>query len=150
MNSVEIRRVLARIEDLAIQTSSDGARLIDIPSFVQKLARLKVDADALEISEQRVLANLTAGMPPGPASSIQMARGSEIQQRADMLGVEAAAYYASPLQPEALELGTNQPAIGPDLAVTLMPAYLSNRMYTIAGGSSEIQRNIIAKAVLRM
>ena len=150
MNSVEIRRVLARIEDLAIQTSSDGARLIDIPSFVQELARLKVDADALEISEQRVLANLTAGMPPGPASSIQMARGSEIQQRADMLGVEAAAYYASPLQPEALELGTNQPAIGPDLAVTLMPAYLSNRMYTIAGGSSEIQRNIIAKSVLRM
>ena len=67
-----------------------------------------------------------------------------------MLGVEAGAYYASPLQPEALELGTNQPAIGPDLAVTLMPAYLSNRMYTIAGGSSEIQRNIIAKAVLGM
>ena len=148
MNSVEIRRVLARIEGLAIQTSSDGARLIDVPNFVQELARLKVETDALEISEQRILANLTAGMAPGSASSIQMACGSELQQRVDMLGVEAAAYYANPLQPEALELGTNLPAIGPDLAITLMPAYLSNRMYTIAGGSSEIQRNIIAKVVL--
>ena len=150
LSSVEIRRVLARIEKLANKTGSDGARLKDVTSFTQELARLKVDADALEVSEQRVLANLSAGMPPGSASSIQMARGSEVQQRADMLGVEAAAYYASPLQPEALELGTNRPPIGPELAVTLMPAYLSNRMRTIAGGSSEIQRNIIAKAVLGM
>jgi len=150
MSSVEIRRVLARVEKLAIQTDADGARLMDVSSFTQQLARLKVDADALEVSEQRVLANLSAGMPPGAASSIQMARGSEVQQRVDMLGVEAAAYYASLLQPETLELGTNRPPIGPELAITLMPAYLSNRMLTVAGGSSEIQRNIIAKAVLGM
>ncbi|MBT3533201.1 MAG: hypothetical protein HN478_04935 [Rhodospirillaceae bacterium] len=115
---------------------------------MQKLAKLNVDATALEISEQRVLSNLSAGNPPGAASSIQKARGSEVQQQADILGVEAAAYYANPLQPEALELGTNRPPVGPELAITLVPMYLSNRMRTIAGGSSEIQRNIVAKAVL--
>ncbi len=150
MSSVEIRRVLNKVQTLAGETRADGACLLDDPAFAQELASLKVDADALEISEKRVLANLSAGNPPGAAASIQKARSSEVMQRADMLGVEAAAYYAHPLQPEALELGTNRPPIGPEGAITLMPAYLSNRMRTIAGGSSEIQRNIVAKAVLGM
>jgi len=148
MTSVELRGVLGKIEDLAKQTRIDGAKLSDDPAFARKLAGLQMDAMALEISEQRVLANLGAGKPPGAAASIQYARGSEVQQQADMLGVEVAAYYANPLQPEALELGSNQPPIGPEGAITLMPSYLSNRMKTIAGGSSEIQRNIVAKAVL--
>ena len=148
MSSVELRRVLGHIETLAQQTRNDGARLTDDPSFAQSLAKLQVDAMALEVSEQRVLANLSSGNPPGAASSIQKARSSEIMQQADLLGVEAAAYYAIPLQPEALEIGTNRLPVGPQLAITLMPTYLSNRMKTIAGGSSEIQRNIVAKAVL--
>jgi len=47
-----------------------------------------------------------------------------------------------------LDVGTNRPPVGPEAAITLVPMYLSNRMKTIAGGSAEIQRNIIAKAIL--
>ena len=46
------------------------------------------------------------------------------------------------------DLDYADPSIGPEEAVTMMPSYLSNRMRTIAGGSSEIQRNIIAKSIL--
>lgn len=70
------------------------------------------------------------------------------ETHADMLGVETAGYYAQPYQPASLEPGANQAPVGPDLAAPFVPTYFSNRMKTIAGGSSEIQRNIIAKAVL--
>ena len=57
---------------------------------------------------------------------------------------------ASPYQPEALEIGRNRPPVGPEGGITFVPMYLSNRMKSIAGGSSEIQRNIVAKAILRL
>jgi len=148
MGSIELRRVLEKIEALARLTRADGAVLAEGPDFMRRLAALQVDAIALEVSEQRVLSSLSAGKPPGAVSSLLNAQHAETLQRADELGVEAAAYYACPHQPEALELGVNRPPVGPELAVTLMPTYLSNRSRTIAGGSSEIQRNIVAKAIL--
>lgn len=148
MGSVELRRTLGMIEALAKKTGAGGGSLIDDQDFRQRLARLQIDAMTLEAEEQRVLANLSAGKRPGTVSSLLRVQHSEAQQRADMLGVETAAYYAFPYQPESLEVRTNRPPVGPDAAITLMPMYLSNRMKTIAGGSAEIQRNIIAKAVL--
>ena len=65
-----------------------------------------------------------------------------------MPGVEALGYYAVPNQPEALEIGANQPPIGPREGITFVPMCLSNRIRTIAGGSSEVQRNIVAKVIL--
>jgi len=150
MGSVELRRVLAKIEALARLTRSDGGRLADDADFMRRLAELQVDAMALEVSEQRVLSSLSAGKPPGAVSSLLNPQHAETLQRADELGVEAAAYYACPHQPEALEVVTNRAPVGPELAITLMPGYLSNRMRTIAGGSSEIQRNIVAKAILAL
>ena len=148
MGSIDLNRTLDRIEALAEETRSDGARLADDRSFMARLRKLQVETIALETSEQRVLANLSAGKPPGPQSSILNALSAETMQRADELGVEATGYYAAPLQPDALEPGRNMPPVGPELAVALVPTYLSNRMKTIAGGSSEIQRNIVAKAIL--
>ena len=102
----------------------------------------------LEASEQRVLAKLSAGASPGTVSSLVRVQGTELLQRAYMLGVEALGYYAVPNQPEALEIGANQPPIGPREGITFVPMYLSNRMKTIAGGSLEVQCNIVAKAIL--
>jgi hypothetical protein len=77
-------------------------------------------------------------------------RSAETLQRADMLGVEVAAYYGLPWQPVVLAPGSCDIVIGAEDAITLMPSYLSNRMRTIAGGSSEVQRNIIAKSILEL
>lgn len=148
MSSVELRRVLDKIERLARLTLADGCSLLADPDIARRLDELSIECLALEASEQRVLANLSTGKSPGPVSSVLNALGAETLQRADTLGIEVAAYYGLPHQPEALQVGAGGPPIGPPEAITLMPSYLSNRMKTIAGGSSEIQRNIIAKAIL--
>ncbi|MED5357761.1 MAG: acyl-CoA dehydrogenase family protein [Pseudomonadota bacterium] len=102
----------------------------------------------LEASEQRVLAKLRAEESPGTVSSLVRVQGTELLQRADMPGVEALGNYAVPNQPEALDIGANQPPIGPREGISFVPMYLSNRMKTIAGGSLEVRCNIVAKAIL--
>ena len=148
IGSVELRRNLGRIEALAKLTPVGGAPLTTESGFRLRLARLKIETTAIEISEQRVLANLKAGRRPGPVSSVLKAASSNVLQQVDTLGVEVAGYYAAPFQPEALEPGVNTPPVGPEQAISFVPMYRSNRARTIAGGAAEIQRSIVAKVML--
>jgi alkylation response protein AidB-like acyl-CoA dehydrogenase len=43
---------------------------------------------------------------------------------------------------------SNEPPIGPDWAASVAPTYFNWRKVSIYGGSNEIQRQIIAKAIL--
>jgi alkylation response protein AidB-like acyl-CoA dehydrogenase len=142
----------ARIEDvrrIAREEAGDGAgRLIDEPAFVRRLAEADMAIQALEMIELQVLSDLSKGRNPGAVSSQMKIRGSETLQAIDLLGVEALAWYAAPFEPEARTLGHNRPTIAPACGVTAMPLYLNDRASTIYAGSNEIQRNIIAKAVL--
>ena len=119
------------------------------PEFQSKYNALEVTCQAMEGSEQRVLNQLDAGETPGTVSSVLNAISSETLQRADELCVEVAAHYGMPYQPGALEVGGPE-AIGAEIYLTAMPSFLNNRMRTIAGGSAEVQRNIVAKAILQL
>jgi alkylation response protein AidB-like acyl-CoA dehydrogenase len=55
--------------------------------------------------------------------------------------------YAMPYQPEH-EDSWNEPPVGPEYAAAAAPTYFNWRKISIYGGSNEIQRNIIAKAIL--
>lgn len=142
----------ARIEDvrrIAKEEAADGSgRLIEERGFAERLAETEMEIQALEMIEMQVLSDLSKGHNPGAISSAMKIRGSETLQRLDYLGVEALAWYAAPFEPEARLLGHNEPTVTPEAGLTAMPLYLNNRASTIYAGSNEIQRNIIAKAVL--
>ena len=144
MASIELRRLLTRAErmiQLNAYTHAPDSEIRD------KIASLEIECAAIEASEQRVLVQLNAGETPGSVSSVLNAVSSETLQRADELGVEIAAYYALPYQPGALVVGGDAP-IGEEVLLPVVPGFLNNRMRTIAGGSAEIQRNIVAKSIL--
>jgi acyl-CoA dehydrogenase len=149
ISSTELRRLINRTRRLANETDTTGSSLASDPAFLRKLAQLEINALAMETSEQRVQANLSAGNRPGSVSSVLNAISAETLQKADELAIEAAAYYGLPYQPEALEVGGPSP-IGSTITLPLMPSYMNNRMRTIAGGSAEVQRNIVAKAILEL
>ena len=142
----------ARLDDvkrIAREEAADGSgRLIEERGFVERLAETEMEIQALEMIEMQVLSDLSQGRNPGAISSAMKLRGSETLQKLDHLGVEALAWYAAPFEPEARELGHNEPTVTPAWGITAMPLYLNNRASTIYAGSNEIQRNIIAKAVL--
>jgi alkylation response protein AidB-like acyl-CoA dehydrogenase len=142
----------ARIEDIrriAREEAADGSgRLLGERGFAERLAEAELEAQALEMIEMQVLSDLSRGKNPGAVSSAMKIRGSETLQKLDHLGVEALAWYAAPFEPEARMLGHNATTVTPEWGITAMPLYLNNRASTIYAGSNEIQRNIIAKAVL--
>ena len=149
ISSIELRRLINRTRRLANETGTTGNSLSGDPAFLGKLAQLEINALAMETSEQRVLASLSAGNRPGSVSSVLNAISAETLQKADELAIEVAAYYGLPYQPVALEVGGPSP-IGSAITLPLMPSYMNNRMRTIAGGSAEVQRNIVAKAILEL
>jgi alkylation response protein AidB-like acyl-CoA dehydrogenase len=89
---------------------------------------------------------------PNPASSILKLKGSELQQATTELLMDVVGPYVLPYLPEEEwpegERGRNEPSIGPDYAAGAAPSYFNNRKVSIYGGSNEIQRNIVAKAIL--
>ena len=113
----------------------------------KKIAELEIDLMALEFTEMRSLAAIADGGHPGAESSILKIRGTEIQQRLTELFVEAAGQYILPYEgPDGFD--SNMTPAGPDYASASVAQYLNYRKTSIYGGSNEIQKNIIAKAIL--
>ena len=113
----------------------------------KKIAELEIDLEALEFTELRTLAAIAEGGHPGAESSILKIRGTEIQQRLTELYVEAAGQYILPYEgPEVFD--SNRTPSGPEYASPSVAQYLNYRKTSIYGGSNEIQKNIIAKAIL--
>ena len=140
---------LARVRELAAAVPEGGRPFLENRRFAEKLAALEVELKALEVTQLRAVAQHATHVPgkPDPASSLLKIRGSEIQQAVTELLLEVAGPWAMPLHPEA-EHGDNQPLVGLDWASPVAPAYFNARKISIYGGSNEIQKSIIAKAIL--
>ena len=141
------KRGVERIRQFAAAAPHGGEPLLDDRAFRRKLSELEMDLTALEFTELRTLAGEAAGKGPGPESSMLKIIGSEIQQRITELTLEAAGHYGAPWFGGARGI-SNETGVGPDWALRSAQNYFNVRKTTIYGGSNEIQRNIISKAVL--
>lgn len=129
------QRAIRRVKRIA---AAHG--LLDDLAWRSRIARLEIQLEALQMANYRTLAGAALGHAPGPESSILKLRGSEIFQRAfelamDVMGPDALAWF-------------NQPGVVSELEQSVASTYCYNRATTIYGGSSEIQKNIIAKLIL--
>ena len=137
---------LDRVRQLAsIPVYGSGPKMED-PFFRAKLAAVEVELKALEMTQMRVISNRRNDGKPDPASSVMKIKGSDIQQATTELLMEVVGPYAAPY--ESPDLLSNEPPIGPDWAAPIAPGYFNYRKVSIYGGSNEIQRGIIAKAIL--
>lgn len=143
------RQNLQRIREIAKQPvpGADTALIAD-PDFGRKLAEIDVKLTALEYTNLRSLSDQEAGRPMGAETSMLKIVGTEVQQALQELAVELAGLYMAPYVPQAFEGSWNEPPIGPDWAMAATGQYSFGRAATIYGGSNEIQRGVIAKAVL--
>ncbi|WP_280426055.1 acyl-CoA dehydrogenase family protein [Nocardia carnea] len=126
-------------KEYAAATKSGSGTLLEDPLFAARIAELENELLALELTQLRVVSNSTEGKP-NPASSVLKMRGSELQQAATELLLDIAG-------PDALPVGAGDIA-SPDWAQRSGPSYLNYRKTTIYGGSSEVQRTIIASSIL--
>jgi len=141
---------IRRLKEIAAFERAGDKALIEDERFAMKIAAVEVQLKALEMTQLRVIAAERDNRgKPDPASSILKIRGSEIQQSISELLMEAVGPYALPDQvPHDESERWNEPPIGPEWAGPQAPHYFNWRKASIYGGSNEIQKNIIAKAIL--
>ncbi len=146
--------ILSQLKALRSLMSADtmnasGESFMEQPTLALKLAKLEFEAQALDMIELRIIAELSQGRRPGPQTSLVKMAASTLRQNVDALTMSVFGYAGlqfckyRPLYGEACD--------GPVLnkAAQVAPArYLNDRAWTIFGGSNEIQKNIIAKTVL--
>ncbi|MGF6604086.1 alkylation response protein AidB-like acyl-CoA dehydrogenase [Paraburkholderia sp. GAS448] len=134
-----VRRLLLQARRIA-EEREDCWRDAD---FRWRYAELSIDCDALEAAELRMLVE-NDSQRAGVTTSLLKLAGTETLQRASELCVTAAG---------AASLHAHDPARSDTSsrdAQVAMARYLNMRAATIYGGSSEIQRNILAKTALQL
>ena len=141
-----LKRELKRLKEISSKIPLAEGTLLDDLSYRAKLEKAEIELKATEFTELRTLSAISSGQSLGPESSILKIKGTELQQTISELFVEMLAYYAHPFFLES-ELGSNE-SIGPEYAGPVMSQYLNLRKVSIYGGSNEIQRNVISKAIL--
>jgi hypothetical protein len=134
--------------DLAVVVGGDGTMLrvaretgaCDEPAFRDRLAVAYIDALAFQAMFTAVLAAVRGGERAGPRASILKIANAELLQTLADLMLEASG---------SLGMGV-EPLVAGERKVSVGLAYLQARRQTIYGGTSEIQRNILAKRVLEL
>jgi alkylation response protein AidB-like acyl-CoA dehydrogenase len=136
------RRELAALRDLAKRELKNGRPLLEDPRFRDRLSRVEIELEALEITSMRFLDKMRrSGQPPGADVSLLKIRGTEIQQGITELMMQAVGPRAQPFR--AVDHGSIDHFMS-----RLAPRYFNLRKASIYAGSNEIQRNIIAKMSL--
>jgi len=139
-------RELGVLKRMAAQAQSGGRPLLSDPRMRDRISRIEVDIMALEMLLLRVAAN--NGGTPGPEASVLKIRGSEIQQDLAMLQMEVAGPDAWPYDPEWMFAEADDHGPGPEMAAAAGAGYADMRKTTIYGGTTEVQKGIIARLML--
>ena len=110
------------------------------PVFVDRYIALKLDTEHLAASYQHFADIVVRGEPLGPEVSLLKIVATETFQRISELIIETAGPLGGHLN--AIDVG--------GVSVDVLAPFYKARPTTIYGGSNEIQRNILARQVLRL
>ncbi|MEX2201881.1 MAG: acyl-CoA dehydrogenase family protein [Dongiaceae bacterium] len=149
--TAEVSRTLAsiaRLKRLAARIPAGESVLLDDPDFSARLADTEMELRALELTELRFLFAPGGADALGAEASMLKIRGTEIQQAVFGLTVEALGLFAQ-AAPDT-DTGGMPAEIGAEIARGggASRVHFNFRKTSIYAGSNEIQKNIIAKAVL--
>src|SRR5215471_9975083 len=123
-----------------VKTMARASGVIADAAFQDRLAAASINVTALSALFSHAVELTNNNQSPGPESSVIKIFASELLQTLNELLVEAAGGHAPADKPIASNFGE----------VDVAAAFLQSRRATIYGGSSEIQRNVLARRVLNL
>ncbi|MES1950205.1 acyl-CoA dehydrogenase, middle domain-containing protein [Salinisphaera sp. S4-8] len=138
------KAALEHLKQIARSEQAEGKPLIEHPRVAERLVELELELMAVEMTNLRVVSAAEAGGVPGAESSFLKVMGTEVRQKISDLYRELAGPYALPFP----DLEVGEDAFGPEFSASASSTYFNLRKLSIFGGSNEIQKNIISKAIL--
>ncbi|MYR07969.1 acyl-CoA dehydrogenase [Gordonia sp. SID5947] len=135
-----LRMDIEKAKRAAASTLLGGRPLLEDPHFAARIADLECRIDALDITLLRVVGESSNGKPSS-ASSVLKLLDSELQQEVTELLLDVSGRDADPIYADGglrTEVWTQHAA----------RRYFNMRKKSIYGGSSEVQRTIVASSIL--
>src|SRR5438105_5276693 len=135
---MRLRIAFDSLIELARRMEKHGRVITKDPLWRQKLAQLWIDTECLRVTGARAITKLLRGEMPGAEASTGKMIWVETHQRLQELAMELEGPYAQLLK-------------GADRAVdggVWQHSFLRSRANSIEGGTTEIQKNIIAERLL--
>ena len=142
-----LRKAFRHLQTLSKTQIKEGESLSADPQWREKMAAVEMEIDAIEMNELMFYSSLKTGDAPGNMGSVVKMRGTEVGQKVTELAVEAVGWYGTPFT-ELRNYDSNVVPVGGEYVDDVSPRYFNTRKTTIYGGSSEVQRNVLAKAML--
>jgi alkylation response protein AidB-like acyl-CoA dehydrogenase len=139
-----VQRVL-RIRDLMARTTVDGVRIIDRPEFRDRLLRLQGEVMASRAHSLRLLTERARGEDPGVKQLLVKSFGTTLGHRLSALAVDVLGAAGLVYQPRGDAVADDREAAEDDEATTWQIDYMYDVGLMIGGGSTQIQKNIIAE-----
>lgn len=137
----ENKRILSILKEAVTEQEERGVALPE--SLTGEINELEIRLQALEMTSLRILTQADAGGQIGAEPSMLKLKGSELVQAQDEVLFRLVDHLALPQDTK----NTNREPVA-EFAEYVASGRYHHRGFTIAGGSSEVQHNIIAKQVL--
>ncbi|QIB51211.1 acyl-CoA dehydrogenase family protein [Pseudomonas sp. OIL-1] len=144
----QARHVLDRLTRHAREVHMGGEPLINQPLMRNRIGEFELRFLALEAASYDAVMAMLEERDNGGEASLVKIRGTELYQEVTDALLDAMGEAAMVFDPNALHTADGLPPLGPEDTGGILKEHFYNRANTIFGGSSEVQRNIIAKVVL--
>jgi alkylation response protein AidB-like acyl-CoA dehydrogenase len=136
-------------KEKAREMRAGGRPLSEDSEFRRRVAQLETEAKALEITQLRVISAQKEGeRRQDPLTAVLKLKGTELLQATTELAMDVGGPLSMPDWADELEALSNEPEVGPVWATEATRSYLFLRAASIYGGTNEIMKNIVSKAVL--
>ncbi len=143
-----IKERVRHIKEMGKTIMVEGKPLAQSQRFRERVAAFDVELKALEITSMRMIDQMKKANKnvQDPKTSILKMKSAELQQATTELLLEMVG--PDTLRREEAYFNRAEPPVGPEWAATAAHHYFQFRPATVYGGTNEIQRNILAKAIL--
>lgn len=129
------------------QTEASGAdAYADSASYRRSLAEVEIDYMAVRHTAESIMRAVTADHAVGHAASVLKIGRNRVTQSVARLMLEAGGYTAMASDPQSIRGAAPLPT--PDYLFRMAPEYFDSRKCSIAGGSEQIQKDLVARRML--
>lgn len=141
-----IEEMFDTLTEISTSESAGATTVAESTDFRRSLAKIEIEHMAVRVTAEKIMQEVTADRAVGKLSSVVKLGRNRSTQDVARLMFETGGYSAIPADPMAIR--GEGPLPDPKYLFRMAPEYFDSRKSSIAGGTEEIQKDLIARRIL--